>query len=596
MAELDPLLRIAQKTHFIDYFSGGEPQTSIDVILEIPSEHKDGFLAAVEHHAAVFVNQAHFDAGGPGDSRVDPYFVTARMPLRVLQDLAKDEVFRKVELAEPVRHQRSLWPKQPQVRSAPAASAGVRPSSRTLAALIDHGCPFAHREFRRGPGTRVVTLWDMDPEPELAFPDTGAPDGFFRGREVPGAVLDACIGRHTVQGEVDEDACYAEAGYEALEVELTHGSHLLGLLAGESYSRNENKPDAAASADIAFIQLPRRVEEAPDAGAVHACILDALRYLRRFATGKYNRCVVVCAKGSQLGPHDGTSLFERALDQFLEEPGVEFQIVFAAGNGYADKVHAKLSPQPRKKIELGWMLPEDNEAPAFAELWIDEPEAQVKVSVDLQGQQHELSSGPPVAPTEWFTAMRMGPRVTLRAAPTRVSDDSSVVAPAGRVPLIIDNQGSEEASIHAYLCWGGRNLGCARETKQAEWKIVSCADSASLTGAGTLIGDACGRRPEVRVIGGYVGANDPKHFAHAEYSAAGPTRGDHRLGPDCVALSDTDAATRGIPGPGTRSGIVKRVWGTSVAAPQAARALIDNSGLPSGNTSAPTEIGGGFLV
>jgi hypothetical protein len=53
-----------------------------------------------------------------------------------------------------------------------------------------------------------------------------------------------------------------------------------------------------------------------------------------------------------------------------------------------------------------------------------------------------------------------------------------------------------------------------------------------------------------------------------------------------------------MPGPGTRSGIVKWVWGTSVAAPQAARALVNGSEpLVPGGPELPKEQGGrGFLA
>jgi hypothetical protein len=217
----------------------------------------------------------------------------------------------------------------------------------------------------------------------------------------------------------------------------------------------------------------------------------------------------------------------------------------------------------------------------------------------VQGQARELPDGQVVCLAPWLTALRAGPRVTLRAAPTRVSDGVTPAAPAGRVTIIAEvasaPAGAAGPDIHAYLCWGGRNLGYARQTRQAEWKIPQGAGRTVVDGHGTLIGDACGASKAIHVVGGYVGANDPKGFRRAAYSAAGPAR-SNRQGPDFLGRTDTNAATPGIPGPGTRTGIVKRVWGTSVAAPQAARALINGEPLPAAGNGDVQEEGRGFLT
>jgi hypothetical protein len=440
-----------------------------------------------------------------------------------------------------------------------------------------------------------VTLWDMDPEPELPFPGSAPPAGFFRGREVPGRVLDDWIEVHGANGTVDESACYQAARYSAVEVELTHGSHLLGRLAGAGYSRVGPGRDEGAKSDIAFMQLPRRAMEAPDAGSLHACILDALRYLRAFAARNgYERCVFTCAKGSMLGPHDGSSLFERALDAFLAEPGVSFEVVLAAGNAYEQKVHAVLSPQSGQPAAVAWMLPGENEVATFAELWLEPKHAQVTIAVQLQNQPVPLADGTVTELAQWLTALRTGRQVTLRAAPTRVSDGVTPEAKPGRVTLIAESGVPTE--IHGYLCWGGRNLGYARETQQAQWRIQGGAGNSQVLGSGTLLGDGCGRSPALHVIGAYVGAADSARFERARYSAAGPSRGS-RPGPDFLALSEEDPGTYGVPGPGTRSSITKRVGGTSVAAPQAARALINGEPLPRNDSPLPPnpELGGGFL-
>ncbi|HET8746288.1 MAG TPA: S8 family serine peptidase [Ramlibacter sp.] len=587
MARPDPYLLHARHTAFIDYVPRYEQHSLLDFLLEVTESGAQTLRAWVEEGLAL-VNLAHLDAG----SR----FVTARMPLGALAQLESDGGLYASELAESLRHQRTAWPKQEFADK----FNGTRPppgqnASGTLVGIIDDGCPFAHREFRSGTsgGTRIAALWDMDPNPQISL-GHAPPARFFRGREVSRALLDGCIAAHTSSsGVVDERACYRSANYSAVEADVTHGSHLLGLLAGTSYSRPRGMSDPAALADIAFMQLPRRESEAPAAGSLHACILDALRYLRTFAEGRgYQRCVVVCSWGSQLGPHDGSSLFERALDAFLNEGGIPFEFVFAAGNGYDAAIHAQLRPNSGKPASIGWVLPYGNEAPSFAELWMDAQAGPVRITVGGGGASAPVTGENSVAEVQpWLTVVRTGPCVSLRAAPTSAQTGIPVARP-GLVTITATSDAP--ATLEGYLCWGGRNLGYARETKPSRWQALAGDDDVQITGAGSLLGDACGASGKLYVIGGFVGASDPQQYRRAAYSAAGPTRGGGRSGPSFLALSDSDAAHRGVPGPGTRSGIVTRVWGTSVAAPQGARAIVNRETLPAGGTN-PASDGGGFL-
>jgi hypothetical protein len=246
------------------------------------------------------------------------------------------------------------------------------------------------------------------------------------------------------------------------------------------------------------------------------------------------------------------------------------------------------------------VLPPGNEVASFAELWIDELlGAPVEISLKIEGDPPLLlpDDENPVRVKPWLTAVHRGNRVTLRAAPTSVSDASMPEAQAG--PVTIVARSAQPADIHGYVCWGGSNLATTLVSKQSEWQAFAGEDNARVTGSGSLLGDGCGHPLErIHVVGGYVGGQDPRQFVRARYSAAGPTRG-MRLGPDFLALTDDDFGRKGILGPGTRTGTEVRVWGTSVAVPQAARALVNTaSGRPALLVQAPVkaqETGRGFL-
>lgn len=618
MADLDPYLRLAKETGFRDYVPAYDDSTPLDFLLELADGGAEKLCALASLKADVLVNVAHLPTESCSKPPAKGCFVTARMPLAALDELIRDKAVLAVELAETLRHQRTRLPKTYPFPDALREGdvLKVRRSSTTLAAIIDDGCPFAHAEFRKaGGGTRVVALWDMDPCPEFEHVDprpesgkavAGAPAGFFRGREVPGSKLDQWMSEATTDGVLHEELCYTKAKYSTvLQASLTHGSHLLGLLAGKRYARGKEKCDAASQADIAFLQIPRRAVEAPDGGSMHACILDALRYLRRLAAvNGYERCVVTCAMGSMLGPHDGTSLFERALDAILDEKGIPFTIVFAAGNADDQRLHAVMSPKipmaPEGKHEAAvlWMLPGGNESAAFAELWVGAG-ANESFTFVAEGQAQTIPAGTPAWIGRGLLALHTPGRLTLRAAPTRCWEGEGTGAQPGCARIGVQWKGNVD--VHGYVAWGGENLGCTRRTVQTEWRAPSDSRNTRVHDCGTLLGDVCGGSDSIVVAGGYVGANNEALRIRARYSGVGPTRARHRGGPKYLGKSDESAAVQGVPGPGTRSNHVEEyVWGTSVAAPQVARALINVEKMPersrSGRQRPMREIGHGLLA
>ena len=610
--KLDAYLHVAQITKFEDHFlkSIGDSEP-IDVLLELVSPAGiQSLLEFAKERTDIWLNTSHLIARS--------LFVSGRMNRASVAQLAAQLFIARIELAQSLLPQRKTQfnrkPPTSSLLDLPDQSKQDAPSKslvkRTLAAIIDHGCPFAHREYLRADNTtRVVTLWDQDPKPEFLYPGSQPPSGFISGREVTNSALQAWINESvSTDSSIDESRCYKLAGYGAMDVELTHGSHTLGLFAGKTYKPKKSKNDLAADCDIAFIQLPRQAVETPCASAIHCCILDGLRYLRSYAgVNGYDECVVVCDYGSYLGPHDGTSLFERALDAFLGEAGAQFQIVFPAGNCHDDALHAVLSPTPLAPASVVWNLPSHNETATYAELWIGKDDSKtynVEIAVGDNFQNLPASSIVILAP--WLVAVSQEQpdgqtQIVLRAAPTQVSDANTALAPSGPILIRVSAQNSGIKPVHAYLCWGGENIGFPKRMEQAWWSVpIGMQAVAKIEPDGTLLSSACGAHKDIYLIGGYVdNPAKPELRARSAKSSTGPSRAIHRLGPNFVAITDESYSVRGVPGPGTRSGIVRNMWGTSVAAPQAARALINGDFLPDTRSSALSEpenkIGMGYL-
>jgi hypothetical protein len=149
---------------------------------------------------------------------------------------------------------------------------------------------------------------------------------------------------------------------------------------------------------------------------------------------------------------------------------------------------------------------------------------------------------------------------------------------------------------------GGEVISFPRRMRQAWWSLPQASNGRSgISASGTLLGSACGTSKSIYVVGGYVQSRDPVKRERSDYSCIGPSRSE-RMGPDFVAEADESAIVKGVLGPGTRSTIFRNMWGTSVAAPQGARAVLN--GTLTDNIATPLKyqpvidfpsIGAGFL-
>lgn len=175
-----------------------------------------------------------------------------------------------------------------------------------IVAIIDSGVDFRHRDFRLTDGrTRMLGLWDQQATGTFVAP----PPGFNYGRECSATMINDAIGG-------DENACPQPVG--------AHGTHVAGIAAGNGFATGNR-------------QLPyRMIGIAPDADLIgvndngtNAGILDAIAFLRRKAESTGAAFVVNLSQGSYFGSRDGTSNFERGLDN-LSGPGRI--IVASAGN------------------------------------------------------------------------------------------------------------------------------------------------------------------------------------------------------------------------------------------------------------------------
>lgn len=175
-----------------------------------------------------------------------------------------------------------------------------------IVGIIDIGFEYGHPSFFDTTGTRyrVKCVWDQTIQCD------NHPAGYSYGKEflTQSAILNAHCS-HT-----DE----------------THGSHVAGIAAGSGGATPNTRKyqGIAPNADLVLVATNMY-----DGG-----IYDGINYIKNYANSLGMPCVINMSLGSQVGPHDGTSLFDRMVDSYVgNTPGL--LVVASAGNEGGSSLH-----------------------------------------------------------------------------------------------------------------------------------------------------------------------------------------------------------------------------------------------------------------
>jgi hypothetical protein len=494
--------------------------------------------------------------------------------------------------------------------------------AKSVVAVIDDGFPFLHPQFNNRAGvSRLQWFWDQDVgvrEPGTKVDDPSArpwrsPAGFEYGRELAGQRLSVLKRALTEAGRpVDADSLYAGLCYPAAPgpgrsaradrpsgawamPQSLHGSLCASLAAGLGEPPLQSTSDAAADADLIFVQLPSETVADTSGGGLATYVLDALRYVLD-RSNPDAPLVVNLSYGAAAGPHNGTSILECALEQLLAER-TDFALVVPAGNLYSDpidrfaderRLHAALTVEPGSTSTLVWEIPAGSQTEHFLELWPQGDAALVSglhVSLHppqgagslLHVRQDQTVFSPPAPATGvacgvvHCSASPLGlqgavgaPMALLAVAPVAAAAQGLV--PYGRWRVEAHNAGLHAIDLHAWIeradaTFGGRS-------RQSYFPADECATSPkhSLT--------TVAHGPNVLVVGGLVG---PLAAAcPAMYTASGPALApSSRLGPDFSAVCEADETQAFLMVSGCHPGTWVRANGTSIAAPRVARQVVN---------------------
>ena len=482
--------------------------------------------------------------------------------------------------------------------------------------IIDDGCPFAHRDYRtNGVAPFAVRfVWDQGdtrpPNPPVNY-----------GRALLEGQLAALVGNATTAGVVDEDAAYRNSELPSLREATSHGAQVMSHATGNA--RPRRAPAPGARNDIAFVQLPPTALDDPSGRWLDHYALDGIQAIRFYARKMFQspapQVVINLSYGPQTGPHDGSSIFEKAVAQIVRQARSEswkLDVVVPSGNSHLSRAHAEFE-LGHNLNPLTWCVSPDSQVPSYLEIWpprwVSLAELEVTLTSptgDVTAAVH-MSAVPSADGTATVTAMPFcGKRgqylILMVIAPTEHPQESTLP----RVPLAVPGRWQVRVTVrlnqaasgiaHAYLARLDPNMG--RKLRGHSGYLYSPqydpdrylrpdphlslsppATAVEVMARGSMSGIATGKR--VRIAAGYVSSKPPYTDVRkpSAYSSGGPTRAPARCtffgclpkGPDYAYPTDESPVLYGRLAGGNRSGTVTRLVGTSFAAPMYALDLLD---------------------
>lgn len=230
-----------------------------------------------------------------------------------------------------------------------------RRGAGVIVGIVDGGIDIEHRCFRRPDGTsRILSLWVQGLAPQAG---EASPAPFGYGVEYSQAQINAALTSANPFGAVRHQDT------------IGHGTHVAGIAAGDG------SPFAPGQTPFTFVGIAPEADMIVVAAANNGTeglgtssnALDAVNYVFTRA-GTLNRPAVVnMSLGDNLGPHDGTSLLERGLDNLLGAAGRAF--VKSAGNAGADDIHARGTVTTGATVDVTFNEPMGNNTLDQMDLW-----------------------------------------------------------------------------------------------------------------------------------------------------------------------------------------------------------------------------------
>lgn len=511
--------------------------------------------------------------------------------------------------------------------------------AKVVIGVIDDGIAIANRRFQSELGsTRIDFAWVQDGDAESSSgvgSSSGSGLGLAFGREYTKADIDSTFAQHTdALGATNEAALYRALGLvdsrkvmpNSLDGKAAHGTHVLDLAAGGDYESTSS--DALDEDRIITVQVPAAVTWDTSGMGLDSFILAGVHYIldRADRIAPNLPVVINFSYGIFGGPHDGTSILEKAIDEIVtarNDRVAPTSVVLPSGNHHLERSHAVITDDDfkvgdcastdRGYCDLPWRVQPNDRTSSYLEIWMpksgyDDGDIEVEVippiTAEIPSQKLTGVVNSAVVLTRGAKAIarlsydRHTPlseddergRFMLTLAPTEVRPKEGVgnvglkAAPNGlwTVRVIKRTDKDLSASIHARIQRDASPFGYPALGRQSyfddkayqvydrEGKLEVEDNQSIVKRAGASNGLATGEIPVV--VGGHIEATG-RAALYSGYQTTDASLPEQSTSPFVSAESDRSPVFRGVRASGVNSGVSVALDGTSVAAPTITRAI-----------------------
>ena len=244
--------------------------------------------------------------------------------------------------------------------------------------IYDSGIDWQHLDFRRTDDTtksRILAIWDQIEQTDASH---HSPSGFEYGVEYH-------------QTDLNAELSGSSTGYVRTTDRTGHGTAVAGIAAANGQSSSFGFSGTAPDADLIIIK-------GGDETFSEAKIIDGINYAAKKAKELGKPVVLNLSLGSQFGAHDGSRLYEQAIDAFASTPG--HAVTVAAGNDGDLFLHAEcasnmLSDSATMDITIPSYVPQDGELNDLVnlEFYYDAADSIVIQFVSPSGKRVSASTG-----------------------------------------------------------------------------------------------------------------------------------------------------------------------------------------------------------
>ncbi|MDY4851119.1 MAG: S8 family peptidase [Paludibacteraceae bacterium] len=318
--------------------------------LKVADNEEEYVSAYVHFYSADSDKAAILEAYGATLNNDFGDFVTSNIPVDAIEALAQDEQVKLVEMGTPVRTRMNKARTATNVDKVQAGTGLSQPFLGTgvVVGVVDGGFQYNH-----------ITFYDANNSSEL---------------RVKRVWNQSANKKYTTQSAIES------AQYDDPSDNTGHATHVTGIAAG-SYAGNSYY-GVASDADIVMVSM----------GTGDNDVIDGVNYIFDYAKSVGKPAVINLSLGQHMGPHDGTSTFDKALDATV---GAGRIVCGAAGNEgeYPLYSEATLAAGESHTFILDPSDQYYSGTKSFADFWGDEGQKYTMQIVYLDANGNELAAG-----------------------------------------------------------------------------------------------------------------------------------------------------------------------------------------------------------